>query len=144
MSYDVNKTALVDSGFWYALLDQRDQHFEEAQQKAEKLLSLRYVIPWPILYESLCTRFVSRPLVMRKFEAFLKRPNAVYLDDHKYKHEALERTLSMSGRGRSSLSLVDNVLRMIIDDVNVRVNCIFTFNRRDFVDVCVPRNVELI
>ena len=88
MSYSINKTALVDSGFWIAFLDERDEHYMEAQQKAETLLHLRYIFPWPILYETLRTRFVRRPLAVRKFESFLKRPNTTYLEDAKYRMDA--------------------------------------------------------
>ena len=144
MSYNIHKKALVDSGFWYALLDEREQHYADAQNKAEVLLSLRYLIPWPTLYETLHTRFTTRHLIMRKFESFLKRPNAEFLDDHPYKDKALELTLAMAGRSKSSPSLVDNVLRMIIEDSNVKVDAVFTFNRRDFTEICARRNIELM
>jgi predicted nucleic acid-binding protein len=144
MSYNINKTALVDSGFWIALLDERDQHYGEAQENAEKLLNLRYIFPWPVFYETLRTRFVRRPLAVRKFESFLKRPNAIYLDDAKYRTDALEITLSDGAQSGRAFSLVDNVLRMIIEDMTVRVDYVFTFNTRDFVDVCHGRPVEMI
>jgi predicted nucleic acid-binding protein len=144
MSYRINKTALVDSGFWIALLDQRDQHHREAQEKAESLFHLRYIFPWPILYETLRTRFVRRPIAVRKFETFLKRPNATYLEDSKYRIDALAATLSQRGKDGRALSLVDNVLRMIIADATVKVDCVFTFNARDFADVCSRSQVEII
>jgi predicted nucleic acid-binding protein len=144
MSYNINKTALVDSGFWIALLDERDQHYEEAQQKAETLFHLHYIFPWPILYETLRTRFVRRPLAVRKFESFLKRPNTTYLEDAKYRTNALAKTLSDRPHGVRAFSLVDNVLRMIIADTTVRVDYVLTFNTGDFVDVCRQRDVEMI
>ena len=144
MSYSINKTALVDSGFWIALLDERDEHYKEAQQKAETLLHLRYIFPWPILYETLRTRFVRRPLAVRKFESFLKRPNTTYLEDAKYRMDALAATLSDRPQGGRAFSLVDNVLRMIISDMSVRVDYVLTFNVGDFADVCRRRQVEMI
>jgi predicted nucleic acid-binding protein len=136
-----NLVALVDSGFWYACLDKSDQHYKDAQTYAELILGYRYVIPWPTLYETLCTRYVRNPLLVRKFEFFLKRPNAILLDDAPYKELALETTLSGVGRG---YSIVDNVLRMILEDGNVRVQCLFTFNRSDFYDICYRRDIEMI
>jgi predicted nucleic acid-binding protein len=144
MSYNINRIALVDSGFWYALLDERDSYYRDAQSRADMLLNLRYMIPWPILYETLCTRFTRRPLVIRKFEGLLKRPNAVVLDDKKYRNDALERTLSDAGKGGRAFSLVDNVLRGIMGDGSVRVNCLLTFNPGDFSDLCVRRQIELL
>jgi len=144
MRHSINKVALVDSGFWIALLDKRDQHYDEAQQKAEMLLDLHYIFPWPILYETLRTRFVRRPLAVRKFEFFLKRPSTTYLEDARYREAALSATLSEGRPSGRVFSLVDNVLRMIIADRTVRVDCVFTFNKRDFIDVCNRRGVDMI
>ena len=46
----------------------------------------------------------------------------------------------MHGR---SLSLVDAVLPAIIEDTNVAVAAMLTFNKRDFHDVCRQRAIEL-
>jgi len=144
MRHSINKVALVDSGFWIALLDKRDQHYDEAQQKAEMLLDLRYVLPWPILYETLRTRFVRRPLAVGKFKSFLKRPGTTFLEDAKYRAAALSDTLAERPPSGRVFSLVDNVLRMIIADTTVKVDCVFTFNKRDFIDVCSRRGVEIV
>jgi predicted nucleic acid-binding protein len=144
MSYNINKIALVDSGFWIALLEERDQHYKEAQSKADMLLGMMYLLPWPILYETLRTRFTRRPLVIHKFEGFLKRANALILDDQKYREDALIRTLSEASTKKRTISLVDNVLRGIIGDVSVRINCLFTFNPGDFADLCGRRQIELL
>lgn len=144
MRRSVQKTALVDSGFWIALLDGRDEHHQSAQSKAETLLRLQYVVPWPTLYETLRTRFVRRPLLVGQFERFLKRPNATLLDDAKYKEDALELALAAAAGGRRQHSLVDHVLRLVIDDANVKLDCIFTFNVADFRDLCLRRRMEIV
>lgn len=141
MTVNSSKTVLVDTGFWIALLDERDEHFEAAQTKAALLLEYRYILPWPILYETLRTRLVRNELRLKKFERFLKRPNANFLEDGKYREKALEVTLSKP-KG-SCLSLDDSLLREIIDDRAVRIHYLFTFNVRDFADVCRARNVEI-
>ncbi len=41
------------------------------------------------------------------------------------------------------MSLVDVVLRAIIEDTNVVVTAMLTFNKRDFNDVCRQHSVEL-
>ena len=144
MTYRKNEIALVDTGFWYAVFDERDQHYKDAQDNIELLMDITYILPWPILYETLCTRFIRRDLYIRKFEKLLKRPNAFLLDDTNYKNQALECTLA-SSRGRARpFSLCDNVLRLIIDDVNVKLNYLFTFNVPDFSDVCSKRNILII
>jgi predicted nucleic acid-binding protein len=143
MKNNLRKTALVDSCFWFALFMENDQYNKEARKKEDDLFRLQYIIPWPTLYETLCTKFVKKPERIQRFESFLKRPNAILLDDSNYKVEALSAMFSMSRRGQSSCSLVDNILRMIIEDTNVRVE-IFTFNQRDFLDICRKNKVELI
>jgi len=144
MSYNINRIALVDSGFWIALLEERDPHHKDAQSKADALLEMKYLLPWPILYETLRTRFTRRAWLVHKFEGFLKRPNAVILDDKKYRNDALDQTLSDASTGKRTISLVDNVLRGIIGDVSVRINCLFTFNPGDFADLCGRRQIELL
>ena len=144
MSLPLNKIALIDTGFWYAVFDERDQHYKDAQAKVDCLMRFRYILPWPILYETLCTRFVRRPLYIRKFETFLKRPNAELLDDANYKQQALDCTLSSADGKRRPFSLVDNVLRLIIKDRNVRLHCLFSFNHSDFADVRARRQIEIL
>lgn len=140
-----NKVAVVDTGFWIALLHERDQHHSPAQNKAETLRNLEYILPWPTLYETLNTRLVRRPELVKRFvEGFLKRPNAHVWDDSRYRDEALEKTLSDESIKKRPISLVDNVLRAIIADTNVKINCLFTFNIADFADICRRRNVEIL
>ena len=45
---------------------------------------------------------------------------------------------------RRPMSLVDMVMRLMLEDVNVRVNGLLTFNRRDFYDVCRRRGLEML
>ena len=70
------ESVLVDSGFFFALYNQRDSNHAEAIEKAEWLSDLAVVIPWPILYETVNTRFARRPnlresvgrVVLRSFD----------------------------------------------------------------------------
>jgi predicted nucleic acid-binding protein len=144
MRPNARQTVLVDSGFWFALLDERDQHFYEAQSKADRILRLTYILPWPVLYETLCSRFVRRPALIAKFEVFLKRPNAVLLDDTDYREGSLDRVLNQARDGNRTISLVDMVLRSILDDKNINVNGLVSFNVRDFSDVCRRRGIEIV
>ena len=144
MSRRLDRIALVDTSFWYAAFTEADQHFNDAQAKLEQLMNLKYVLPWPVLYETVNSRFLQDALRIRKFDSFLKRPNAVLLDDAKYKWQALERTLSLAAGHRRRCSLVDNILRLVIEDVSVRIQCLFSYDHRDFRDICVRRRIELV
>jgi len=144
MSLRIPRIALVDTGYWYALLDDRDEHHGDAVDKYPTLQRLQYLIPWPVMYETLCTRFTRRPLVVRQFEGILKRPNAVKFDDTKYRDAALAIALDTAKSHPNTISAVDAVLRLVLDDPSARVDCIFTFNPGDFRDVCVRRQVDIL
>ena len=40
--------------------------------------------------------------------------------------------------------LVDSVLFAMIDDINVRIDAMLTFNSRDFRQICLVNKVELL
>ena len=54
------------------------------------------------------------------------------------------RTIIERGRRGRPLSLVDAVLRSVIDDTNVALAALLTFNLADFVDVCRQNSVEVL
>jgi len=141
MALSVPKTAVVDTGFWFALFNERDQHHQQALAKEAPLRSFRVVLPWPCLYETLNTKFVSNPLWVRQFESFVKRPNILFFDERKYRQAAYEQTLREAGT--RAIGLVDRVIRSIIADRSTRVNLLLTFKQRDFADVCRANQIEL-
>ncbi len=143
MRRNIPRTALVDTGYWYALLDKGDQYHRQAVADSDTLLRLRYLIPWPVVYETLCTRFTRQPLTVRRFEQILKTPNAVKLDDTKYRDAALAIALDTAKPHPNAISAVDAVLRLMLDDPATRIDCMFTFNPGDFRDVCVRRRVQI-
>jgi predicted nucleic acid-binding protein len=133
--------ALVDTGFWIAVFDQGDQHHPSAVRKVDEFSRLHYILPWPVMYETLRTRLVRQPSQVKKFESFVKNPRAIWLDDRHYRDQALD--LAFSVNGRRAISLVDHVLRLIIEDIRLRVRYFYTFNPNDFRDVCIKRKVEI-
>ena len=138
------ETILVDSGFFFALFEPRDSVHAEACSKAEWLDVFRVIVPWPILYETVNTRLARRPDRVARFERLLRRPDTELLDDSPYRLDAFENTLARAIGRREPTSLVDSVLHAILDDVNVRVDAMLTFNHRDFERVCRSRGVEIL
>jgi len=136
------RTAVVDTGFWIALCARDDQYHLQALAKEDLLRSLNLIVPWPCLYETLNTRFVKNPMSVRAFERFRRRPNVDLADDTKYREAAYSETLVLAPK--RPISLVDMVIRCILDDVNIRKDCLLTFNRPDFVDVCRKRQIEIL
>ena len=138
------RVALIDTGFWLAFFEQGDAHHQHALDSEAALLGFRSVLcPWPILYETLNTWFTRRRDWLPKFNAFLKRGNVILLDDSKYREEALRDTfVTRPPKGRG-LSLVDRVLHLIIEDRNVGVECLFTYDVADFQELCSRHRVVL-
>ena len=101
------------------MFDQHDQYHAEARSKAEMLNKFRIVLPWPTLYETLRTKLVRNAVALARFERFLKTPEVIYLDDSLFRQEAMDLALESSLRQRRPLSMVDCLIRLLIDDVNI-------------------------
>lgn len=136
--------ALADTGLWYATFDRRDQHHAVAADKAEVLELFQIVLPWPTLYETLRTKFVRNPLALGQFARFLKKPNIIYLDDASFRKAAFELAVESSLRQGRPLSMVDCLIRLLLEDMNTRVDYLATLNARDFEDVCRKKGIEII
>lgn len=138
------KSIVTDTGYWLALFDRGDQHYRQASLKAHYLEAHKIVFPWPILYETLGTRFVKNRSGMISFEKILKGRNALFINDDTYRDTALELTLRTAEQGTRSISLCDMMIRLMLEDTNLRIDGILTFNHKDFVDVCRARSVEVL
>ena len=139
-----SNTLLVDSGFFFALFDPRDQHHSDACKKQDWLETLSVVVPWPILYETINTRFVRRPETIVRFESILRAHDTVLLDDSPYRRDAYEDVLSRARTKRNAMSFVDAILCAILADPNVRIDAMLTFNIIDFDGICREQGVELL
>ncbi len=134
---------LADSGLWYALIDARDEHHARAQEHARYLEWCQIVLPWPILYETIRTRLTRNKKAFGLLEDVLNIPGIIFLDDVPFREAALKLALESSLRGSRPLSLVDCVIRLILDDVNTKIDYFVTFNPKDFSDVCRRRGIEM-
>lgn len=80
--------------------------------------------------------------IMARFDAVVMHPDTQLLDDSRYRDDAY-RAMRCGHRGRP-LSLVDAVLRAVIDDTNVALDALLTFNPADFADVCRQNSVAVL
>ena len=138
-----NSGLLVDTGFFFALYDERDDHHGDALEKQEWLGAFGVVLPWPVLHETINTRFARRSDIMVRFDAVVSSGDTFLVDDSPYRDRAYGRTVTSSQRGEP-VSLVDAILQAIIGDVNIPIAAMLTFNRRDFAAVCARHSVELL
>jgi predicted nucleic acid-binding protein len=140
-----NATIIVDTSFWIALFNPRDADHATASNKAFILNQARLIFPWPMLYETLNTRLVKNRSGIARINALIKGPNTVLFDDVEYRRFALQATMHESQTTRvRAISLVDMIIRFVIDDPNVRIAALLTFNEADFSDVCRRRQVEIL
>ena len=135
---------LVDTGIWMAMFNPRDQHRERIEEITEYLDICHLILPWPTLYETLRTRLVRNHCALQSFEVYLKRPRISFLDDEPYREQALELCFSSTLRTYRPISMVDCLIRLILEDINVKVSFLATFNDTDFIDICQKRQVGII
>jgi predicted nucleic acid-binding protein len=136
---------LVDTGVWLALCDSNDGTVDEdkLEEIYSKIKPHSIVIPWPVAYETLRTRFVRNRLAMERFEREIKSPGIVLFDDAPYRDEAINLCLESSLRRGRPMSMVDCLMRLVLEDPATKISYLVTFNLKDFADVCRARRIEL-
>ena len=134
---------LIDSGFFFALVEPRDPYHDEALDKLYWLDMFPAVLPWPILYETINTRLVHDPDKVAQFERLANAPETEFVDDSPYRRAAYEDVIAPAKAGHP-LSLVDAILHSIITDPDIRVDAMLTFNLSDFSHVCSERGIDIL
>jgi hypothetical protein len=81
---------------------------------------------------------------MRTFEEYKNRTNTFLIPDTEYRKQALSNTFIYSLAQKRPMALVDISIRLMLEDVNLNINTLITFNANDFSDVCYSKGIELI
>ena len=81
---------------------------------------------------------------MRTFEEYKNRNSTFFVPDTKYRAEALSNTFFYSLEQKRPMALVDMSIRLMLEDVNLNINTLITFNVGDFIDICASKRIELI
>ena len=136
------KKIVADTCFWFALFNPSDDYHDAASVIEDELSIHQLVVPWPTLYEALNTRMLRRRHEISRFKAIVERPSTVLIEDNPYRDSSLRFVLDM--KRYHTYSLVDHVIRSMIEDRSVKIDALITFNAKDFYDVCTPRGVELL
>jgi len=147
------KNICVDACFLIALYESSDGHHQAARELFEQLFDQslhRMIVPWPILYETVSTRLVRRrasvQLLHQDWVTLQRQKRLVPLFDRKLRQRALEEVFGELERGTNyrDLSLVDRVVRLMLQNPKLRLNAFITFNRGDFEDVCRQQRIQLV
>lgn len=135
---------LVDTGFWYAVFDKRDCHKEKADLLLKEYFdksAYEIIVPFPTMYELLRTKFVKNKTALRDIKEMFQSGRITRCDDDKYRSIALDLTLN---EPRRDISLVDNIIRLMLDDKSIAAKALITFNVGDFQDVCLKNDIEIL
>ena len=125
----MNKKILIDTCYWISLYDPTDDPKQtvEAERISTVIEDEEIIIPFPTLYEFVNSR-LSRREAKIEFEQLLLRPNVIQLSDTKYKEKALDNFFIKSKYNYSDISLVDEVLKLIMADTQIKIDYIVSFD----------------
>jgi len=120
---------LIDTGFWIALYDssRMSQFYSDAERISKEIIDQQIIIPYPTLYEFVNSRFSRKESVI-EFQKILTRPNVIRLSDSEYKEIALEEFFIKHKYAYSDLSLVDEIIKLILKDRNLRIDYIVSYD----------------
>ena len=134
---------LTDTGFWIGLYDERDDFHKESNSILRNISNHDILLPWPIMYEFISSRFIGHRLWVKKFKENLDNLYITFIDDSSYREKAINESINLSMLGKRRISLVDMVIRFMLMNVNLKVDYLVTYNEKDFVDVCKKRKIGI-
>ncbi len=135
---------LIDSCFWFGLYDIGDEHHQKSLILYSILEFNNIIIPHPVLYETLNTRFTLRKEWMIEFNKLLEKSSTIIVSDVRYKEKALSSVLDYNIHFKRPMSLVDRIIRLMLEDVDLNINSLITYNTKDFVDLCSKKGISLL
>ncbi len=124
------KTLIIDTCFWIALYDPENNldRQDEVEVIIDCVSGYQVLIPFPTLYEFLNSKFSRRGhSIQLKLE--LSKPNIIMIDDTAYKERALSKFFEKTQyKKREDVSLVDEIIKEMIDDVYLKTDFLITFD----------------
>ena len=100
------------------------------------------IVPFPTLYETINTRLTRNEYHQKEglFEHLLREGHVTLVPDATYREKALQ-MVNENIPTDKTYSLVDMVIRLMMEDATLGEIAVFTFNIKDFVGV---NNVEVV
>ena len=130
------KRLIVDTGIWYALLDRTDYKAMYANTIKEIFDKHQLIVPYPSLYETINTKFIKNEYnqATNLFLYLSNHDKIILIPDDEYRDKALETVNSNLSKGKQ-YSLVDTIIRLMMEDVSLGDIAVITFNVGDFYGV---------
>lgn len=146
MLFKPNGIILTDANFWISLYNKKEssERKEKALRIYDEIRNSKILMPWPIMFEILINKFIKQPEFALKFESDLKKLKIRYLYDKEYRKDALSLTFRSLRIDKRKISLVDMIIRYILDNEKIKKDYFVTFNEKDFFDVCKKKNIQIL
>lgn len=131
------KRLIFDSCYWFAFFNEKDQYHHLANQMADTFNSpsIKILIPFPSMYETLNTAFVDNKSRLKRLSEILSNHEKVeFIFDDEYKDNAYRNTIGQENGCK--VSLVDSIILEMLEDKNFAIDGVVTFNSRDFAEPC--------
>ncbi len=136
------KRLIVDTGIWYAFLDKKDSKHAYVEEIGDIMENHQLLVPYPSLYETINTRLM-RNQYKQADNLFLYLNNqdkVVLVPDDAYREKALE-AVQNKLKTNKAYSLVDMIIRLMMEDDTLGPRAVMTFNVSDFAGV---NSIEVI
>jgi|GEM_PF-5250023 len=141
------KTILLDTGYWIALFSPENE--KEKQDVVEYVSELidennyKVIIPFPTLYEFLNSKLSRKGRQKFNLESELSKQKYEKIYDEKYRKKALENFFKQFSFVNYDISLVDEIIKEMIEDTTLKTDIIVTFDN-GLKNYARSMNVEVI
>ncbi len=141
------KTILLDTGYWIALFSTENE--KEKQDVVEYVSELidennyKVIIPFPTLYEFLNSKLSRKGRQKFNLESELSKQKYEKVYDEKYRKKALENFFKQFSFVNYDISLVDEIIKEMIEDTTLKTDIIVTFDNT-LKNYARSMNVEVI
>lgn len=136
---------LADTCFWISLCDPTEADHSETVSMMEKIERggcHTIIVPYPVLYETLCSRMVKKPEQVKVLIRYFSKVERI--PDMEYVNEAYHIVEQHANMNKGTASMVDIVIMLMAKDVKNNAKAIMTTNGRDFSDFCRKSKVFMV
>lgn len=126
------KTIILDTGYWIALFNpEKEIDKQEVVEFVSNLIdenNYKIIIPFPTLYEFLDSKLSRKKAGKLNLQKELSKSKYDKVYDDKYREKALKTFTKNFSFNVGDISLVDEVIKEMIFDDNLRTDIIVTFD----------------
>lgn len=126
------KTIILDTGYWIALFNpEKELDKQDIVEFVSDLIdenNYKIIIPFPTLYEFLDSKLSRKKVGKLNLQKELSKSKYKKVYDNEYREKALKTFTNNFSLNVGDISLVDEVIKEMIIDENLRTDIIVTFD----------------